>query len=274
MSVVRDEHRWACSLTLYLLPVPIPTLHLFEKDCPMSLIRFVLTTLSTLLVGSAASADFTGITVSTAVGPSLTPLGATTIYRIWANFDASGGNVSSVNEFRIVSATGFTGFVHNDNLTAGAYSITQGSWAGALSNAAFGATDSWVSMLEPSAYPHFSAVPGAGWSNSDWIMNPQIPTILTSGVGWGPDPEGPRFPTAGQQLLGQFVVASTAELCMSATLSGFTTGFGTPTSHTGSGYYLTTVAFDFNGNCVPAPCALALLGFVGLAQSRRRSARC
>ena len=224
----------------------------------------VLTSLASLAAGStvpSAHATFTGITVTAAVGPSSTPVGATTIYRMWANFDSASDIGLGVQNFRFISATGFTGFVHNDNYTSGAYSTTSGSWFTYQSNNAFGSTDSWVSLTEPTSFPVSSAIPGVGWYPGDFIANPQIPGILGAGVGWTPDPAGRRFPINGQLLLGQFVISSSAQICVAADIAwANTAGGGGPTA----------VTFDFNANCVPAPGAIALLALAGLAHRRKR----
>jgi len=219
-----------------------------------------------LAIAISAHAAFTGITVTATTGPSSTPLGATTIYRVWANFDATGGGVQSVSNFRIIAQTGFTGFVHNDNFSGGGYSIVGGSWHTGFSNAAFGATDSWVCLTEPSTFPSYSTVPTGTWTVPDYATNAQIPGISGAGVGWNADPAGPYLNIGGQQLLGQFVIASNAQVCLAATCSGEATNspfFGGPA-------FNTDVTFDFNGNCVPAPGALALLGFAGFVRRRSR----
>lgn len=224
----------------------------------------VLTSLASLAAGStvpSAHATFTGITVTAAAGPSSTPVGATTIYRMWANFDSAGDYGFSVQNFRFISATGFTGFVHNDNFTGGAYSTTSGSWFTYQSNNAFGSTDSWVSITEPTSFPAFSTYPAGAWSVPDFVSNPQIPGILGVGVSWFADPDGPFFPVNGQQLLGQFVISSSAQICVAADIGwANTAGGGGPTA----------VTFDFNANCVPAPGAIALLALAGLVHRRKR----
>ena len=223
----------------------------------------VLTSLASLAAGStvpSAHATFTGITVTAAVGPSSTPVGATTIYRMWANFDSASDIGLGVQNFRFISATGFTGFVHNDDLTTG-YSTTSGSWWTYVSNNAFGSTDSWVSITEPTSFPVRNVFSGAGWSSPDFHNNPQIPGILGAGVEWIPEPDGPHFPVNGQLLLGQFVMSSSAQICVAADI-----GWG----NTAGGGGLTTATFDFNANCVPAPGAIALLALAGLAHRRKR----
>ena len=224
----------------------------------------VLASLASLVAGStvpSAHATFTGITVTAAVGPSSTPVGATTIYRMWANFDSASDSGSSVQNFRFISATGFTGFVHNDNYTSGAYSTTSGSWFTYQSNNAFGSTDSWVSLTEPTSFPAFSTYPAGAWSVPDFVSNPQIPGILGAGVSWFADPDGPYFPISGQLLLGQFVISSSAQICVAADIGWANmAGGGGPTA----------VTFDFNANCVPAPGAIALLALAGLVHRRKR----
>ena len=233
-----------------------------------------LLSLASLAAGAtvpSAHATFTGITVTAVAGPTSTPVGATTVYHVWANYDASGGNCNGVNNFRFISATGFTGFVHNDNNTAGIYSITSGSWFTLNSNNAFGATDSWVSLTEPLSFPTTSAIPvyGSGapagvqtWFPGDFLNNPQIPGILGGGVSWSPDPGGPFLPVNGQQLLGQFVIAADAQICCAADIVISATPYGATSP--------TAVTFDFNGNCVPAPGAIALLGLAAFARRRAR----
>lgn len=224
----------------------------------------VLTSLAALAVGStvpSAHASFTGITVTAAAGPSSTPVGATTIYRMWANFDSASDIGVSVQNFRFISATGFTGFVHNDNFTGGAYSTTSGSWFTYQSNNTFGSTDSWVSLTEPTSFPVSSATPTGSWYPGDFFSNPQIPGILGAGVSWHNDPSGPYFPINGQLLLGQFVISSSAQICIAADI-----GWG----NTAGGSGFTAVTFDFNADCVPAPGAIALLALAGLAHRRKR----
>lgn len=221
-----------------------------------------LSALAALLVAPAADAAFTGITVTAVAGPTSTPVGPTTIYRMWANFDAGGGNCAGVSNFRFISATGFTGFVHNDNFTAGAHSTTSGSWFTIQSNSTFGAVDSWVSLTEPTSFPISTATPTGSWFPGDFFLNPQIPGIFASGVSWSADPGGPYLPIGGQQLLGQFVIASSAQICLAADILWNATPFGAPSA--------TAVTFDFNGNCVPAPGAIALIGLAGVARRRAR----
>jgi hypothetical protein len=232
-----------------------------------------LALLAAVSTAPCAHAAFTGITVTAVAGPASTPVGATTVYRVWANFDAGGGNCAGVHNFRFISATGFTGFVHNDNNTAGTYSITSGSWFTLNSNNAFGATDSWVSLTEPLSFPTTSAIPvyGSGapagvqtWYPGDFLNNPQIPGILGAGVSWSADPGGPFLPVNGQQLLGQFVIAADAQVCCAADIVTSATPFGQTSP--------TAVTFDFNGNCVPAPGVIALLGLAcPLTRARRRA---
>lgn len=224
----------------------------------------VLTSLASLAAGStvpSAHATFTGITVTAAAGPSSTPVGATTIYRMWANFDSASDYGFSVQNFRFISATGFTGFVHNDNFTGGAYSTSSGSWYTYQSNNAFGSTDSWVSLTEPTSFPVSSAIPTGSWYPGDFFSNPQIPGILGAGVTWAADPAGLYFPISGQLLLGQFVISSSAQICVAADIAW---------GNTASGYGFTAVNFDFNANCVPAPGAIALLALAGLVHRRKR----
>jgi hypothetical protein len=217
-----------------------------------------------LAASNIACAAFTGITVTATAGPSSTSVGPTTIYRMWATFDSTGGNAWGVTNFRFTSAVGFTGFVHNDNFTSGAYTATSGSWFTMQSNSTYGATDSWVSLTEPTTFPVSSAIPSGSWSPADFYSNPQLPGILGAGVSWRADPQGPFWPVGGQQLLGQFVISSTAQICLAAEIEcAFTPdGGGVPTA--------IPVTFDFNANCVPAPGALALFGVAGLARRRRR----
>jgi len=70
----------------------------------------------------------------------------------------------------------------------------------------------------------------------------------------------PRF---SRIALGQFVISSSAQICVAADIRwGNTAG--------GSGS--TAVTFDFNADCVPvpAPGAIALLALAGLAHRRKR----
>lgn len=180
---------------------------------------------------------------------------------MWANFNSAGDYGQNVENFRFISATGFTGFVHNDNYTSGAYSTTSGSWFTYQSNNTFGSTDSWVSLTEPASFPASSAVPSGSWNPGDFIHNPQIPGILGAGVSWTADPAGPFFPVGGQQLLGQFVISSSAQSCIAADIGW---------ANTAGGGGSTAVTFDFNADCVPAPGAIALLALAGLAHRRKR----
>lgn len=227
--------------------------------------------LLSLAVAIPAHAAFTGVSVTAIAGPTSTPVGATTVYRVWANFSGPAGTnwASAVANFRITSQTGFTGFVHNDNNTGGSYSIASGSWFTINSNNTYGATDSWVSLTEPTTFPVSTAIPvygsgfPAGWAQwypGDFLNNPQIPGILGAGVSWSADPGGPYYPINGQQLLGQFVIAADAQVCLAAEVRWGPAGVGSSSP----------VTFDFNGNCVPAPGAIALLGFAGFARRRTR----
>lgn len=224
-----------------------------------------------LALAGSAHAAFTGVSVTAVAGPASTPVGATTVYRLWANFDGPANSewAGGVVNFRIISQTGFTGFVHNDNNTSGSYSTTSGSWFTLNSNNTYGATDSWVSLTEPTTFPTTSVIPiygsgtPAGWAQwypGDFLNNPQLPGIEGAGVSWTADPGGPFYPINGQQLLGQFVIAADAQVCLAAEVRWGSVG---PITNS-------PVTFDFNGNCVPAPGAIALLGLAGLARRRSR----
>jgi hypothetical protein len=68
----------------------------------------------------------------------------------------------------------------------------------------------------------------------------------------------PRF---SRIALGQFVISSSAQICIAADIGW---------ANTAGGSGLTAATFDFNANCVPAPGAIALLALAGLAHRRKR----
>ncbi|MSR69299.1 MAG: hypothetical protein EXS17_03015 [Phycisphaerales bacterium] len=224
---------------------------------------------ATALITSTASAAFTNLSVTVVqnvvYAPSTLdcpPNGPTTgprnVYSIYANFTVSNDRILSVFDYWNVSGT--MNALHNDNAFgdidtdgdgyADIFGMT-GSWSPTLSNAAGTTTDSFVvigtpgpAALDPGlTYPYFSAgiANGSGWHDSTPSSQNLAGTTLKIKV-----LQIARLAAGETAYTGRFNVGYAA--------------FGTTTPLFGVGQFT-----------IPAPGAIALLGFAGLIARRRRN---
>ena len=205
------------------------------------------------LISSAASAGFTGVTVTEAVS------GGRTVSSIWANFSSSTDRILNVFDYMNVSGT--MGALHTDNAfgdvdTDGSgypdvFGAT-GAWSPLYNNAGGIPSDSFVAIGTPGP---IALDPG--------FVGPFTSGGITNLSGWYDSTPG------SQNLVGETLkikVMQIARLTGSAYYTGnFTVGFaalGSTTAQFGAGTF--TIG-------TPAPGAVALLGLAGLVSRRRRA---
>ncbi|MFM7052437.1 MAG: hypothetical protein ACKOYN_09945 [Planctomycetota bacterium] len=221
--------------------------------------KFMAMAALTAAVSGAASAAFTGYTVTS------NTVGSLTAYQLFGNFN--GGTDTVLNAFQINLVSGATVFHHADALTGGVHSTVAGTW-----NPQF--------VLAPGAMDSFVCIGGGtGFASGnstnydpDWgaagFNQAQMPygSTPTTGAGWfngnPPNNQG-RVNASGQVLLGQFVIgASDAEAVIQLRV-GYNNGVSGSPVQFGVGTFSIGVP-------VPTPGAIALLGLAGLAGRRRR----
>jgi len=228
---------------------------------------------ATTLVASSAHAAFTGWTVeSSAVGDR-------TIYKVYANFSSTTLRVVNVFNFgRAITSgplqgdqiaegrVGSMNAVHNDlfigdidideNGTIDVYN-NPGTWAAGAGTWTTAANDSLTD-----SYCTLQGIGGAWGTAFDPSMSsPPFGTDIATNAGWyDATPGTPNIPNAQ----GRLMVLQVARL--SSDLSDFRANLTVGYALTGS----TTAVFGYGSFAIPAPGAIALLGFAGIAGARRR----
>ena len=205
------------------------------------------------LISSAASAGFTGVTVTEAVS------GGRTVSSIWANFSSSTDRI--LNVFDYMNGSGTMGALHTDSCFGDV--DTDGDGYADV----FGATGAWSQTWNSTAgipSDSFVAIGAPGPVALDpGFAGPYTSGGITNLSGWyDSTPNTPNY--AGASL--KIKVMQIARLTDSAYYTGnFTVGFaalGSTTAQFGAGTF--TIG-------TPAPGAVALLGLAGLVSRRRRA---
>ena len=205
------------------------------------------------LISSAASAGFTGVTVTEAVS------GGRTVSSIWANFSSSTDRI--LNVFDYMNGSGTMGALHTDSCFgdvdtdgdgyADVFGAT-GAWSQTWNNTAGIPSDSFVAIGAPGPV---ALDPG--------FAGPYTSGGITDLSGWYDSTPGSQN-LAGTSL--KIKVMQIARLTDSAYYTGnFTVGYaalGSTTAQFGAGTF--TIG-------TPAPGAVALLGLAGLVSRRRRA---
>ena len=205
------------------------------------------------LISSAASAGFTGVTVTEAVS------GGRTVSSIWANFSSSTDRI--LNVFDYMNGSGTMGALHTDSCFgnvdtdgdgyADVFGAT-GAWSQTWNNTAGIPSDSFVAIGAPGPV---ALDPG--------FAGPYTSGGITNLSGWYDSTPGSQN-LAGTSL--KIKVMQIARLTDSAYYTGnFTVGYaalGSTTAQFGAGTF--TIG-------TPAPGAVALLGLAGLVSRRRRA---
>ena len=208
------------------------------------------------LISSAASAGFTGVTVTEAVS------GGRTVSSIWANFSSSTDRI--LNVFDYMNGSGTMGALHTDSCFGDV--DTDGDTYADV----FGATGGWATRWNTSTgvpSDSFLFIGGPGGPGPEALdpgfTGPYVSASIANGSGWyDSTPNSPNL--AGASL--KIKVMQIARLTGSAYYTGnFTVGFaalGSTTAQFGAGTF--TIG-------TPAPGAVALLGLAGLVSRRRRA---
>ena len=205
------------------------------------------------LISSAASAGFTGVTVTEAVS------GGRTVSSIWANFSSSTDRI--LNVFDYMNGSGTMGALHTDSCFGDVDTDGDGY------NDVFGATGAWSQTWNNTAgipSDSFVAIGAPGPVALDpGFAGPYTSGGITNLSGWYDSTPGSQN-LAGTSL--KIKVMQIARLTGSAYYTGnFTVGFaalGSTTAQFGAGTF--TIG-------TPAPGAVALLGLAGLVSRRRRA---
>ena len=205
------------------------------------------------LISSAASAGFTGVTVTEAVS------GGRTVSSIWANFSSSTDRI--LNVFDYMNGSGTMGALHTDSCFGDV--DTDGDGYADV----FGATGAWSQTWNSTAgipSDSFVAIGAPGPVALDpGFAGPYTSGGITNLSGWYDSTPGSQN-LAGTSL--KIKVMQIARLTDSAYYTGnFTVGFaalGSTTAQFGAGTF--TIG-------TPAPGAVALLGLAGLVSRRRRA---
>ena len=205
------------------------------------------------LISSAASAGFTGVTVTEAVS------GGRTVSSIWANFNSSTDRI--LNVFDYMNGSGTMGALHTDSCFGDV--DTDGDGYADV----FGATGAWSQTWNSTAgipSDSFVAIGAPGPVALDpGFAGPYTSGGITNLSGWYDSTPGSQN-LAGASL--KIKVMQIARLTDSAYYTGnFTVGFaalGSTTAQFGAGTF--TIG-------TPAPGAVALLGLAGLVSRRRRA---
>jgi len=229
---------------------------------------------ATTLVASSAHAAFTGWSVESS------GIGNRTIYSVYANFSSTNLRVVNVFNFgRAVTAgplqgnqiaqgrVGSMNAVHND-LFIGDIDLDEdgtidvfnnpGTWAAGAGTWTTAATDSLTD-----SYCTLQGIGGAWGTAFDPSMSfPPFGTDIATNAGWyDATPSVPNIPSAA----GRLKVLQVARL--SSDLSDFRANLTIGYAVTGT----STALFGYGSFAIPAPGALALLGFAGIVGTRRRS---
>jgi len=229
---------------------------------------------ATTLVASSAHAAFTGWSVESS------GIGNRTIYSVYANFSSTNLRVVNVFNFgRAITAgplqgnqiaqgrVGSMNAVHND-LFIGDIDLDEdgtidvfnnpGTWAAGAGTWTTAATDSLTD-----SYCTLQGIGGAWGTAFDPSMSfPPFGTDIATNGGWyDATPSVPNIPSAA----GRLKVLQVARL--SSDLSDFRANLTIGYAVTGT----STALFGYGSFAIPAPGALALLGFAGIVGTRRRS---
>lgn len=228
---------------------------------------------ATTLVASSAHAAFSGWSVeSSAVGDR-------TIYKVYANF--SSNNLRVVNVFNFGKAvaagslqgnqiaegrSGAMNAVHND-LFVGNVDLDEDGTIDIFNNPGTWAAGSgtWTNAANDSLTDSYCTLQGVGgaWGTAfdPSMQAPPFGTDIATNAGWyDSTPGSPNFPNSQ----GRLMVLQVARL--SSDLSDFRANLTVGYALTGT----TTALFGFGSFAIPAPGAIALLGFAGLVGGRRR----
>ncbi|MFM7051939.1 MAG: hypothetical protein ACKOYN_07400 [Planctomycetota bacterium] len=175
----------------------------------------------------------------------------------------SGQNDTVLNAFQMTLVSGEATFLHRDALTGGVHSTTVGSWnpqfsfetnpfdsyvmigggiGAASGNTTAGDPDWGAAGLNQAQIPFGNFISGPGWYNSN-------PTNNQGRVG-----------ADGLIKLGQFVTAAAAGPALVSLKLGYSSGQGSGVQ------FVNDATFT-----IPAPSAIALLGFTGFIPRRRRA---
>lgn len=228
---------------------------------------------ATTLVASSAHASFSGWSVESSV------VGDRTIYKVYANFSSTNLRVVNVFNFgKAVSAgsiqgtqiaegrSGAMNAVHND-LFVGNVDLDEDGTIDIFNNpGSFAAgPGTWTNAANDSLTDSYCTLQGIGgaWGTAfDPSMQvPPFGTDIATNAGWyDATPSSPNFPNSQ----GRLMVLQVARL--SSDLSDFRANLTVGYALTGT----TTALFGFGSFAIPAPGAIALLGFGGLVGCRRR----
>jgi hypothetical protein len=216
--------------------------------------RFVLATVVASSLASVASAGFTGYSVvreATAAG--------NTRYSVYANWDQA--NLVMLNAYSFVNVSGNMNARHQDTFTADG---EVGTWqAGAAVSAADRPEDSWVTASGLATASGWQSALDPGFANGGTIQN------INNGAGWYD-----ATPGTANNILAGGSQGGYRMLLAQIVRSGDDTGqISVHSMQLAWKVAGTTVAIFGNGSFtigVPAPGAMALLGFAGFASRRRR----
>lgn len=228
---------------------------------------------ATTLVASSAHAAFTGWSVESSA------IGDRTIYKVYANFSSNSLRVVNVFNFgRAVTAgplqgdqiaqgrVGSMNAVHND-LFIGNIDVDEDGTIDVFNNPGTWAAGAgtWTNAASDSLTDSYCTLQGigGGWGTAfdPSMSSPPFGTDIATNAGWyDASPNTPNFPNAQ----GRLMVLQVARL--SSDLSDFRANLTVGYALTGS----TTAVFGYGSFAIPAPGAIALLGFAGIAGARRR----
>jgi hypothetical protein len=238
--------------------------------------KSVSTIVAATLVASSAHAAFTGWSVESSTVENRT------IYKVYANFSSTSLRVVNVfNYGKAVAAGSIQGnqiaagrigtmnAVHNDLFVGpvdvdgdgtidiennpGTWAAGAGTWTNPSTNSL---TDSYCTLQG------INTAWGTAFDPS--MQNPPFGTDIATNAGWyDATPGNPNFPAATANG-GRLMVLQIARL--SNDFSDYRANLTVGYALTGS----TTALFGYGSFAIPAPGALALLGFAGIGGSRRR----
>jgi len=218
--------------------------------------RFVLASLVASTLASAASASFTGFSVE-----RVTTAAGNTRYSLYANWSAS--NLVFLNAYNWATAAGGNAMNarHQDMFTADG---EVGTWmAGSSVSSTDRPEDSWVTASGLATSSGWGTALDPGFTNGGTVQD------INNGAGWYDASPGTANPILAGGTQGGYRMLL-AQMVRTGDDTGYVSNHslklawkvaGTTTAIFGEG------SFQFG---VPAPGAMALLGFAGLAGRRRR----
>jgi len=207
------------------------------------------------LIASSSHAGFSGYTVE-----QVNTDAGNTQFRVYANFDASGFVMLNILGFQAVSGAAMNAR-HQDNATDANENPSQSWNPGFNGTLAVRNEDSWVTASG-------SSTPGNNDTSLDPSFTPSNSSYIPNTSGWyDSTPGAPNNVLAGgashRMLVLQIVRSGTGADAYATSTFSMVTGYKVA---------LTTTAQFGNGSfTIPAPGALALVGFVGAFGRRRRS---